>query len=183
MIYSIASCASDTEVGWPVKNRYHVGTENVVQTWVTPINFPCHGVVTHWRYWAGRSAPFRAMVLRNVDSGGTLYDIIGINDIPAGDIEQVVTYLVPVNKRINVRVGDVVGFAWNSPVPKHVNYLQHPDDVDLLLLKQYDMRNPDDLNVNDRINTTVTSSNNPTRAYSIQAVVSGIVIIHIFSLF
>ena len=165
------SC-SESEVGWTVKDRDREGTANAAQTWVTPIRFPCQGVLTHWRYWAGRSAPFRGMVLRNVDNGGTLYDIIGINGIPASDIEQVVTYEVPADKRINVLAGDVIGFAWNSPIPKHINDGDHDDD-DVVRLKKFSMRPPDDLKVNERINASAFVSQ-PTRAYSIQAIVSGI---------
>ena len=117
------------------------------------------------------------MVLRNVDNGGTLYDIIGINDIPEGGIEQAVTYQVPANERINVQAGDVIGFAWNSPTPKHVN-AGDLDDDDVLLLRLFDMRSPDDLQVNERIDASADVLN-PTRAYSIQAISSGIVTIAI----
>ena len=113
------------------------------------------------------------MVLRNVDNGGTLYDIIGINEIPAGDINQEVTYQVPDNERIIVQVGDVIGFAWNSPVPVHVNQ-GDSGDGDVIHLNFYNKRPPDDLKVNDRIDASDTFANK-IRAYSIKAVVSGIV--------
>ena len=166
-----ASC-SESEIGWTVKDRIHIGNAGAVQVWVTPLDFPCHGVVTHWRYWAKRSAPFRAMVLRNVDNGGTLYDIIGINEIPAGDINQEVTYQVPDNERVIVQAGDVIGFGWNSPVPVHVTQGEINDD-DVLLLKFFSKRPPNDLRVNDRINASETFSHQ-SRSYSIKAVVSGI---------
>ena len=113
------------------------------------------------------------MILRNVDKGGDLYDIIGINDIPAGDIEQVVKYQVPDDERIIAKAGDVIGLAWNSPGPKHVVQGRVSDD-DVKKLKFFSERSPNDLNVNDRINASGTFSN-PIRAYSIQAIVSGIV--------
>ena len=112
------------------------------------------------------------MVLRNVDNGGTLYDIIGINEIPAGDINQEVTYQVPDNERIIVQAGDVIGFAWNSPVPVHVNQGES-DDGDVILLKFFSKRPPDDLRVNDIIDASDTFSHQ-TRSYSIKAIVSGI---------
>ena len=171
--FSTGSC-SNSDFGWTVKDRNHAGTITAVQTWVTPIEFPCYGVVTHWNYWPGRSAPFRAMVLRNVDNGGNLYDIIGINDIPAGDIERVVTYQVPNEERINVLAGDVIGFAWNSPVPKHVN-VGNTNDDDVLQLKYFNKRAPNDLNVGDRIDAS-DFFHIKKRAYSIQATVSGIVL-------
>ena len=113
------------------------------------------------------------MVLRNVDNGGTLYDIIGINEIPAGDINQEVTYQVPDNERIIVQVGDFIGFAWNSPVPVHVVQGNSGDD-DVIHLQFYNKRPPDDLIVNDRIDASDTFSKK-IRAYSIKAMVSGIV--------
>jgi len=166
-------CGSDTDVGWAVANRVHTGND-VVQTWITPILFTCHGVVTQWRYWSGRSAPFRAMVLRNVTADWTLFDIIGINDIPAGATEQVVTYQVPDNERIVVQEGDVFGFAWNLPAAKHV-VEGNIGDYDVLSLMYVSGAVPDDLKVNDRLDATGTFTN-MIRAYSIQAVVAGMLV-------
>ena len=113
------------------------------------------------------------MVFRHVENN--VYDIIGINDIPAGNIEQAVTYKVPDNERINVLAGDVLGYAWNSPGPKHI-VLGHADDGDVVPHKLYTGSSPDTLNVNDRIDASDTWSN-PTRAYSVKATMSGIVTI------
>ena len=111
------------------------------------------------------------MVLRKVYTSGTLYDIIGINNIPAGDIEQVVTYQMPDDERIIVQAGDVIGFAWNSPGPKHVDLGNaDDDDVETLLFSSL---SPDDHKVNGRINASDTTTH-LTRAYSIKAIVSGI---------
>ena len=167
----LSATCSDFEVGWTVKNRSRAGYLNVVQTWVTPMEFPCHGVVTNWRYWAQHSAPFKAMVLRKVNPSDTLHDIIGINNIPAGDTGQVVTYQVPDDERVVVQAGDVIGFAWNSPGPKHVvQGNSDDDDVETLL---FSALSPDDHEVNDRIDASGTVTHQ-TRAYSIKAIVSGI---------
>ena len=113
------------------------------------------------------------MVLRKVGNSGDLYDVIGINDIPAGGVEQVVTYEVPDNKRINVLSGDVIGFAWNSPGVKYVQQGQADDD-DVETLKVFSAHSPDNLNVNYRLDGAF---NTYTRAYSIKAIMSGIVTI------
>ena len=113
------------------------------------------------------------MVLRNVDisGNGTLYDIIGINDIPAGDINQIVTYHVPDDERISVLVGDVIGFGWNSPGAVHTREGDTNDDGVLqLLFRQF---SPDGFGVNDRIDASTFIPY--MRAYSIKAIVSGIV--------
>ena len=163
--------ASESEVGWTVENRPHKGGSAIEQTWVTPVEFPFHGVITHWRYMTGYSVPFRAMVLRNVDSSGTLYDIIGINDIPAGEIDQILTYQVPDDERISVLAGDVLGFGWNIPGVKHTRDTDaNTDGVVRLLYKQF---SPDGYNVNDRIDASAYLPY--VRAYSIKAIVSGIV--------
>ena len=113
------------------------------------------------------------MVLRKVDTSEFLYDIIGINNIPAGDIEQVVTYQVPDDELVIVKSGDVIGFAWSAPVPKHVDYgNEDDDDVETLT---FSTRSPDVHKVNDRIDASATiSGQTQTRAYSIKAIVSGI---------
>ncbi|XP_072026283.1 uncharacterized protein [Amphiura filiformis] len=162
-----ATC-SESEVGWTVKHRQRSGLTNNVQTFVTPIQFPCHGVVTQWRYWAGRSAPFKAMILRNVTADWTDFNIIGINNIPAGEIEQVVTYHVPDNERIVVEKGDVIGFAWNSPVPRAVLERDNENE-DVMTIMRDRSAVPDDLQVNDRL---IVDEDDEKRAYSIHAVVS-----------
>ena len=121
----------------------------------------------------GFSVPFRAMVLRNVATTGTdtLYDIIGINDIPAGEIDQILTYQVPDNERISVLAGDVLGFAWNSPGVRHTREGEANDDGALRL--HYKQLSPDGFSVNDRFD--VGTFKPYVRAYSIKAIVSGIV--------
>ncbi|XP_072026282.1 uncharacterized protein [Amphiura filiformis] len=159
--------SSESEVGWTVKHRLRGGRDDNVQRWVTPIQFPCHGVVTQWRYWASRSAPFKAMIFRNVTADWTVFDIIGINNIPAGEIEQVVTHHVPDNERIVVEKGDVIGVAWNSPVPRMVDE-GDDESEDAMTVMTDSSAVPDDLEVNDRLVINKTR----VRAYSIHAVVS-----------
>ena len=131
---------------------------------MTTRDFKCHGVVTQWRYWPARSVPFKAMVLRKVHgSDDTKYNIVGINAIPDGAIDQSLIYQVPDNERISVQIGDVIGFAWNSPA---VKYSKNPDAEDVYMIKNIPMTN---LKVND----TLVPYKNRTRAYSIQAVISG----------
>ena len=164
--------ASKLEVGWPVIDRPYPGnSEN--QMWITPVECPYDGVVTHWRYWRSRSVPIRFMVFRNVDtpSSDTLYDIIGINDIPEGDTNQALTYQVPDDERISVLAGDVIVFAWSIHA---VFFNSRGDDDEIPLLLTEDV-SPDRFSVNDRIDTSGFLT--VRRAYSISAILSGIVTI------
>ena len=146
--------------------------------WITSVEFPYHGVITHWRFWRARSVPFRAMVLRNVDTicTDTLYIITGINDIPKGDTNQRLTYQVPDDERISVLAGDVIGFTWS--IPALVNTWEgdaNDDEVEDVYLK-YNV-SPDGFSVNDTIDTRAFTQH-WRKAYSMKAIVSGIVTIY-----
>ena len=170
-LLSIERCSeSDTYVGWEVSDRAHDGTPNNQQIFITTREFKCHGVVTQWRYWPARSVPFKAMVLRKVHgSDETKYNIVGINAIPDGAIDQSLIYQVPDNERISVQIGDVIGFAWNSPAVKHSQNLDNTGDTEDI----YMIKNITDPMTNLRVNDTMDPYETRTRAYSIQAVISG----------
>ena len=67
-----------------------------------------------WHYQAKISYGFHAMVFRPLDSSHTRYKVVGINDIPAGEINKPVTYNVAEGDRIKVQRGDVIG--WSTEV-------------------------------------------------------------------
>lgn len=73
----------------------------------------CDGEITKWRYRAGISQPFRAIVWRQVSlaASSTQFKIVGINDIPAGVIDTDVTHYVPSDQRIYVAAGDLIGWT------------------------------------------------------------------------
>ena len=78
--------------------------------------FPCDGLVTEWRYQAKRSSAFQAMVWRQIVGSDTQFQIVGINDIPAGAVNTTVTYTLPENESIIVRAGDVIGWSFGEAV-------------------------------------------------------------------
>ena len=156
---------SEASVGWQITNRAYPGTYANGQTWITPIQFTSHGVVSEWRYWAGRKLPFRAMVLRNATSDWTSFNIVGINDIPKAEATGKVSYVVPDNERIVVREDDVIGYGWEGyPVVEHGNAADEQ-----LPLKYFTDFEINAAKVNDLLSPPKTS----TRVHSIQAVVAG----------
>ena len=78
--------------------------------------FSCSGQVKEWRYQGKKSHGFRAIVWRPVDRSATKFRIVGINNIPAGPINKVVSYTVPKNERITVKAGDVIGWSFGASV-------------------------------------------------------------------
>ena len=167
--FSISEVCKESEVGWKVKNRPHNGDKNAVQTWITSEKFTCKGVVSQWRYWTGRSVAFRAMVLRQHPFEDQKYDIVGINDIPAGATEQMVAYEVPEEKRILVREGDVIGFAWNQPTLKHAVRGVDANAGDASQMWLIQNANPYSLKTYSRL----TVSRSTSRAYAIKAIITG----------
>ena len=78
--------------------------------------FLCNGQVTEWRYQAKASHGFLAIVWRPVDGSATKFRVVGINNIPAGPVNTLVTYPVPKNQRITVEAGDVIGWSFGAAV-------------------------------------------------------------------
>ena len=79
--------------------------------------FHCNGEVTMWRYQAPRtikSTGFQAIVFRPVDGSTTLFKVIGVNDIPAGEFNTPFSYMVPEGKRIRIEHGDVIGWSFQT---------------------------------------------------------------------
>ena len=104
-----------SSLGWLIKNRG--GPDSPGWTMVSPEKqFSCVGKVTEWRYQAKYSRAFRAIVWRPVDGSNTRFQIVGINDIPAGATNTPVTYTVPVDELITVEPGDVIGWSFGGGV-------------------------------------------------------------------
>ncbi|XP_072033322.1 uncharacterized protein [Amphiura filiformis] len=81
--------------------------------------FLCRGQVTRWTYQGKSSETFRAIVFRPVEGSVTQFQIVGINDIPAGAVDTPVNYVVPENDRITVTKGDVIGWSFGGGVITH----------------------------------------------------------------
>ncbi|XP_072033325.1 uncharacterized protein [Amphiura filiformis] len=78
--------------------------------------FLCSGQVTKWTYQGESSASFRAIVFRPIEGSVTQFQIVGINDIPAGAVDTPVNYVVPEDERITVTYGDVIGWSFGGGV-------------------------------------------------------------------
>ena len=79
--------------------------------------FFCNGEVTMWRYQALSLNAFQAMVFRPVDGGHTQFRVVGVNNIPAGEIvDAPVSYNVSESDRIMVQRGDVIGWSFKVGV-------------------------------------------------------------------
>ena len=103
------------EAGWEIKNR--AGPDSSGWTMVSPDQkLNCNGEVTKWRYQGKKSNPFRAIVWRPVGNSDTKFRIVGINKIPAGKVNGLVSYTVPKNERITVKAGDVIGWSFGASV-------------------------------------------------------------------
>ena len=76
--------------------------------------FYCNGEVTMWRYQATHATGFQAIVFRQVSGSTTQFQVIGVNDIPAGEINKPVSYIVPDGQRIRVERGDVIGWSFGD---------------------------------------------------------------------
>ncbi|XP_072048084.1 uncharacterized protein [Amphiura filiformis] len=121
--YSIeATVTSDPTVtgdgcatGWPIVNRR--GPDSNGWTMASPDQkFTCSGQVTAWKYQGKFSRPFRAIVFRPTGGAVTEFEIVGINDIPAGAVNTPVNYVVPESDRITVAIGDVIGWSFGGGV-------------------------------------------------------------------
>ncbi|XP_072045785.1 uncharacterized protein [Amphiura filiformis] len=101
--------------GWPIVNRG--GPDSNGWTMASPDQkFTCSGQVTAWKYQGKSSRPFRAIVFRPTGGADTEFEIVGINDIPAGAANTPVNYVVPENDRITVAIGDVIGWSFGGGV-------------------------------------------------------------------
>ena len=102
--------------GWSIERRESVDSDDG-WTMVSPDQqFLCNGQVTEWQYQGKKSNAFRAIVWRPVQGSATQFQIVGINDIPAGVVDTLVTYIVPENERITVKAGDVIGWSFSGSV-------------------------------------------------------------------
>ena len=112
LLHTDGSCTA----GWPIENRELVDTIPGM-TMVSPDQkFLCSGQVAEWQYQGKHSHGFRAIVWRPMDDSAMKFLIVGINDIPAGDINAPVTYAVPKSQRITVKAGDVIGWSFGDEV-------------------------------------------------------------------
>ena len=67
-----------------------------------------------WRYQVTTSHGFQAIVFRPLDADHTPFKIVGINDIPAGEINTPVSYNVSESDRIKVQRGDAIGWSFEK---------------------------------------------------------------------
>ncbi|XP_072013495.1 adhesion G-protein coupled receptor G4-like [Amphiura filiformis] len=70
----------------------------------------CNGLLTTWNFFPARAQPLKLLVLRPIGSG---YTVVGINDVPLGNVTlgRANEYDVPELSRIAVEAGDVLGFV------------------------------------------------------------------------
>ena len=106
-------------MGFPVKDRAQQvpSTDVVFEVYPSePITNP--GIVTQWNFWPNAAQPFKFVVVRLVT--GTTYEIVGINDIVAGDITtgQANTKIVPPCEQFQVQAGDIIGISTDNPGPE-----------------------------------------------------------------
>ena len=80
---------------------------------------------------------FQAIVFRPLDGGHTEYKIVGINDIPAGEINTPVTYNVSEGDRIKVQRGDVIGWSFEVGF---IPYDETPDNDASSFMRWIDRR-------------------------------------------
>ncbi|XP_072051771.1 uncharacterized protein [Amphiura filiformis] len=107
--------ANRCRAGWPIVDRD--GTDTPGWTMVSATDqFLCSGQVTKWTYQGKVSGQWRAIVFRPTGNSVTEFQIVGINDIPAGETNIPVNYLVPENERITVEPGDVIGWSSEASV-------------------------------------------------------------------
>ncbi len=102
------------EAGWPVVSRH--GPDVDGYTMVALDKRLCSGQVTKWTYQGKHSSPFRAIIFRPVPDSVTIFKIVGINDIPAGNVNTPVVYRVPKADRITVKEGDMIGWSFGTGV-------------------------------------------------------------------
>ena len=115
-IYYISECTDIKVVGWNSAARALIDAQGWTIVFSGKV-IPCDGVVSQWTYWALVSQPFRAIVWRPT-AVDTQFHVVGINDIPAGPINEAVVYTVPRDERINVKQGDVIGVGWSDSSPQ-----------------------------------------------------------------
>ncbi|XP_071955155.1 uncharacterized protein [Antedon mediterranea] len=101
--------------GWKIKSRG--GLDSNGWTMVSPDQkFSCSGQVASWSYQGKTTAPFRAIIFRQIEGSNTQFKVVGINDIPAGVANAEVTYIIPESERITVELGDVIGWSFRQGV-------------------------------------------------------------------
>ena len=119
---------------------------------------PINGSITRWKFWPARTESLKGLVWRLV--GNNIFAVIGINEIPASfHLNTKVTYTVPIDQRIDVEVGDYIGFYFNNAAIRFSNV--NNDHVSWSRLDEMD------------IGSTIDTESIGQRSYSIQAVVTG----------
>ncbi|XP_072016834.1 uncharacterized protein [Amphiura filiformis] len=108
---TLTNCQGPVPIGWKVRNRVHTdGNGYIMVAPEKPVL--CDGIVTEWHYWGSRSEPFIAIIWRRIFGVVNEYEVVGTNEIPAGDFGKEVIYSVPIEHRIQVLKGDVIGFGF-----------------------------------------------------------------------
>ena len=76
------------------------------------------GSITRWRFWPSTSNSFEAFAWRPTINN--TYSIFGGNQIASSPyLDTEVTYTVPTDQRLQVDVGDNIGFYFDSPVIRY----------------------------------------------------------------
>ena len=150
--------------GWQVRDRERKDSGGGNGwTMVSPDQqFQCNGQVTEWRYQSKQSSAFQAIVWRPTVDSDIQFQIVGINDIPAGAVNTPVRYIVPQNDRITVKAGDVIGWSFRYSALT----FDYGGDYRVRWLNNNQL---DNLRVNQMINITGGVA---TRDYSIAATVN-----------
>ena len=147
------TCDDVNVVGWNSAPRKKFDTAG----WTVIFSgkpIPCDGEISQWMYWATVSKPLRAVVWRPTNAV-TVYTVVGINDIPAGVINEAAVYIVPKDQRIEVRQGDVIGVSWSDASPQTTWVVGGPGAAEIRWYRDSD---PSDLNVGSKCITTGVQS-------------------------
>ena len=121
LVYWFVLLGENQLVGWPIRSRG--GPDGAGYTMVSvETTFTCNGFVTEWHYQAKAHHPFRAVIFRRAAGTSPLqFKIVGINNIPAGPINRKVVFQIPLNDRVKVERGDMIGWSCGPGVLDYAN--------------------------------------------------------------
>ena len=111
-LHSDTAGPGHTIVGWELKTHRQKRTEfdRYRHVFVSNKQIQHIGVVTEWTYMSTTTNPFKGIIWRHRHNH--YYEVVGVNDIPGGPSDENITYNVPEEDRIDVKTGDLLGFAY-----------------------------------------------------------------------